>query len=578
MKHVKCYIPEYPRPQKVRSDWQNLNGTWAFAFGEDVSEKEALTGKLPMSIRVPFSYETELSGINRHEWHETVWYAHTVSAKAGKRAILHIEGADYITTVYVNGALAGKHEGAYSRISLDITSLLTKEENMLVIRCDDDNHPSRVRGKQRWLRESFGCWYVQTTGIYKTVWMEYVNDVYLTDLKITPSIETYSAEFEVSVSQPADDVEVRFAISYEGEKLFTTSVWANEIDNTVTVKLDTSKRSWRVDVWGPDHPCLYDVDITVYKNGDLTDTVGSYFGVRDYRTSGNQILLNSGNFYPRLLLDQGYWPESGVTPPSEEAIIKDIELCKEMGFNGVRKHQKVEDERYFYYADIIGFTVWCELPSNHWFSDSCTQKITDEWLKIVRQNYNHPSLVTWVVFNESWGVLNIANNARQQNLATGLYYLTKSIDPMRPVVSNDGWEHTVSDILTLHHYEQNGERLFRIYQDILCQTEGCSLSGARKPYAKGYSYGGQPIIFSEFGGTAYIADAQNECWGYGVGVRNDEEFLERFGGLIQAIGKMNIAGYCYTQVTDVEHEVNGLLQADRTPKVPLEEIRKRNKV
>ena len=265
----------------------------------------------------------------------------------------------------------------------------------------------------------------------------------------------------------------------------------------------------------------------------------------------------------------------GHHPPDEEALVRDIELCKKMGFNGVRKHQKVEDERFLYYADVMGFVVWCELPSNHWASDDASCEITREWLSIVRQNYNHPSVVTWVIFNESWGVRNIRTSAVQSNLATGLYYLTKSIDPMRPVISNDGWVHAESDILTLHHYEQDGEKLFEHYRDRKCLTEGSAGNSQMLPYAEGYAYRGQPIVFSEFGGTAYVRDEANG-WGYGNGVKTDEEFLARFGSLIDAIRKMDISGFCYTQVTDVEQEVNGLLGYDRTPKCDLEEIKKIN--
>lgn len=235
-------------------------------------------------------------------------------------------------------------------------------------------------------------------------------------------------------------------------------------------------------------------------------------------------------------------------------------LQRKWAFNGCRKHQKNEDERFYYYADIMGFTVWCELPSNHWFSDEATKNITAEWLDIVTQNYNHPSLVTWVLFNESWGVRGIASNPAQSNLATGLYYMTKSLDTMRPVVSNDGWSHAKSDILTLHHYEQNSEWLYSMYDNRTKLTDGDVWNSQILPFADSYKYEGQPIIMSEFGGTHY---AQSEGWGYGAAVHTDEEFLERFGSLMDAVKRMNISGYCYTQLTDVEQETNGLLTDER---------------
>lgn len=576
MKHVACYLKDYPRPQFVRKDWLDLNGEWAFGFGEETGEKDALQGKLKGKIVVPYSYETELSGIADTTMHETVWYSRELLRTKGKRTILNFEGVDYDATVYVNGKLVGTHRGAYTRFSFDITGFLTKETNILTVRCDDKNLPAQVRGKQRWERENFGCWYVQTTGIWKSVWLEYVEDIHLTSLKITPCIDDYSVRFDYAVNAPADDVEVRFEISYEGKLIQTVSGLARDFDGSVSASLSSDQLTHQVALWGVDHPCLYDLKVIVLKAGKKVDEVGSYFALRDYRVEGNKILLNGKPFYARLLLDQGYWRESGITPPDEEALIRDISLTKAMGFNGVRKHQKTEDERFFYYADILGFTVWCELPSNHWHSDEAAAQITREWMDIVRQNYNHPSLVTWVVFNESWGVRNIRTNAAQINLATALYYLTKAFDPMRPVISNDGWEHAMSDILTLHHYEQDAQKLRGLYNTLEKMTEGCSENTYPLPFAKGYPYHGQPIIISEFGGTAYVRDTENG-WGYGSGVKSDEEFLNRFASLVGAIDSLGISGFCYTQITDVQQEVNGLLREDRTPKVPLEEIALRNK-
>ena len=576
MKHTKCYIKEYPRPQLVRPDWVNLNGEWSFGF-EDIDAKEALQGELPLVIRVPFTYETKLSGIHRSEQHNIVWYAKKIKGKIGKRSILHFEGADYDTEVYIDGQYVGCHRGAYTRFSIDVTDYLTENESLLVVKCSDESHPIQVLGKQRWKKENFGCWYVQTTGLYKSVWMEYVENTYLTSIKITPELKDYSVQFNFSVNAPDEDVEVRFAISFDGELIQTASLCANEKENSLTVQLTSNKLQHQVAVWSPYFPNLYDVEIFVYKNGVLTDKVGSYFGLRDYRAKEGKILLNEAPFYAKLLLDQGYWADSSLTPPNEEALMKDIELSKQMGFNGVRKHQKTEDERFFYYADIMGFTVWCEMPSNHWFADVATKEITREWLDIVTQYYNHPSLVTWVVFNESWGIRNIYRSQVQSNLATGLYYLTKSIDTMRPVISNDGWVHAKSDILTLHHYEQDADRLLSYYESLEKQVKGSKQNPQLLPYAEGYSYEGQPIVFSEFGGAAYISDCEEKGnWGYGSSVKNDAEFLARYGSLIEAIQKMDINGYCYTQLSDVEQEVNGLLDVHHQPKIPVEEIRKRN--
>lgn len=571
MKHVKCYIPEYPRPQFVRSDWVNLNGEWAFSFGDEANETDALAGKLDRKINVPFTYETKLSGIEDYAPHNTVWYSRHISGKENKRTIIHFEGVDYDTAVYINGRLVGTHQGAYTRFSFDVTDFLNNNEGVLTVRCTDNNLPVQVRGKQRWESQSYDCWYIQSTGIWKTVWIEYVDEVHLVKMKMTPDISDYSVSFDVGVSCPADDVEVRIAVSFEGRPVQTVSIIAGDIDNTVKVRLDSRSITYQVKLWNLWNPALYDVEVIVRKNGKETDRVGSYFGLREFTVKNGKVLLNGGPFYSKLILDQGYWKESGMTPPSEQAIIDDIQLAGKMGFNGVRKHQKNEDERFYYYADIMGFVVWCELPSNHWFSDDAIKNISAEWLDIVTQNYNHPSLVTWVLFNESWGVRGIASNSRQQNFAEGLYHMTKSMDAMRPVISNDGWQHTKSDILTIHHYEQNSGQLMHLYDSMEKLTGGYCGNSLLLPFAESFQYEGQPIIFTEFGGTHY---AQDEGWGYGASVHTDEEFLERFGSLIKAVEDMDISGYCYTQLTDVEQETNGLLTADRKPKVDIEKIRK----
>ncbi len=572
MNHVKCYIPEYPRPQFVRPDWVNLNGEWDFAFGDEVTAAEALAGKLKRKINVPFNYETAMSGIGETAHKNLVWYSRRIFGKAGKRTILTFEGADYDTEVFIDGKLVGSHRGAYSRFSFDVTDALASGSGLLTVKCSDPDSVAQIRGKQRWEQDNFGCWYVQTTGIYKTVWIEYIEDVHLSSLKITPEATTESVRFDIAVNRPSKETEVSFRIYFRDRLIQSTSVLACDSTNSVTVRLESESVTYQLERWSEGYPALYDLEIEVKDGGRTTDKVGSYFGFREYTVRNGKLMFNNCPFYAKLILDQGYWKESGITPPSEEAIIRDIQLAKDMGFNGCRKHQKNEDERFYYYADIMGFTVWCELPSDHWFSDASTKELTNEWMNIVTQNYNHPSLVTWVIFNESWGVRSINTNLLQSNLATGLYYLTKSFDPMRPVISNDGWSHAKSDILTLHHYEQDAEKLYGYYDNLKKLTEGDNCNCQIQPFANGYHYEGQPIIISEFGGTHY---ANTEGWGYGSAVRSDAEFLERFGSLINAVKKMNVNGFCYTQLTDVQQEVNGLLTEERDPKVPLSEISKR---
>ena len=569
MKHVKCYIPDYPRPQFVRKDWVNLNGEWDFDFGDEVGEDDAKKGNLSKKINVPFSYETKLSGIGDTRPHNTVWYSRSIIGKSGMRTIINFEGADYETYVYVNGILAGTHIGAYSRFSLDVTDFLKDNKGLLCVKCVDKNESLQIRGKQRWEEQSYGCWYVQTTGLWKSVWIEYVADVRLTKLKITPSVKDSSVLFDFSVNKPAFDVDVRIEVSFDGKPVQTVSMTAADTDNSVRIKLDSRNITYQVVLWEMWNPALYDVLVTVSKNGSKTDEVGSYFGLREFTVKNGQVLMNGGPFYSKLVLDQGYWKDSGMTSPSEQALADDILLAKQMGFNGCRKHQKIEDERFYYYADILGFVVWCELPSNHWFCDEAIKSISKEWLDIVTQNYSHPSIVTWVLFNESWGIHGISENKAAQALTQGLYYMTKSIDQMRPVISNDGWHHEKSDIITIHNYEQNAKQLLHFYDSKEKLTEGYSGNSQLLPFADGFSYKGEPVILSEFGGTHYANDGG---WGYGSAVHTEEEFFERFSSLFDAVKKMEISGYCYTQLTDVEQETNGLLTSERKPKVPLEKI------
>ena len=575
--HAKCYKKGYPRPQFVRDEWEDLNGEWQFAFGEEVKEREALAGKLARRIEVPFTYETKKSGIGDETPHETVWYARKVTKRAGKRNILNIDGADYLATVYVNGKRAGSHEGAYARFSLDITDLLHAGENLLAIRCDDKLTPLQVRGKQRWAPpHNHGCHYTQMTGLWKSVWMEYASEVRLSALRMTPYPNEGELELIFSVTSPAPDVEVEYAVEFRGERVCAGSVVADASEQKVRVRVSSERAVDRVSISYIDWPNIYDIAFTVRKGGRETDRVGSYFSMTDFSVRGSGFTHCMIPKYLKMVLDQGWWPGSGFTPPDEEAIVKDIELTKAMGFNAVRKHEKIEDERYLYYADVMGLGVWCEMPSSYAMTDAAAQSLASQWQEIVRQNYNHPSVIAWVCCNESWGVRSLAEDVRTQNFVSALYWQTKAYDERRPVIGNDGWAHTFTDILTLHQYTQDGDKLYSMYADIGKVTEDDARTGTQFALAKGWEYAGQPVMLSEFGGTAFCADAAGEAWGYGSAVKDEAEYLARLRSLFSAAKKMPIAGYCYTQLTDVQQEVNGLLKEDRTPKVPLEEIRKIN--
>ncbi len=586
---MNSYIKDYPRPQLVRSDWINLNGPWDFAFDDDnCGEKHGWTKGFDADyeINVPFTYETKMSGIGIEEAHEHLWYHRelNLTKKEQKRYIIHLEGSDYNSRIWVNGKYAGSHKGAYERASFDVTELLNDGNNNIVISVSDSNSIRQPRGKQRWIKNNFGCWYVQTTGIWKTVWLEEIPEKHIKSIKLTPDLDNESiiiqAEFgniPVSVFEDEDKpYSLSGEISFSGAKIkeFTSSISSDHLK--VVIKLsDYAEAEWGIHAWTPENPELYDLSLTLKENGEDIDTVLSYFGMRSISTENGQVLLNGTPLYQRLILDQGYWKDSHLTPPGEEALIEDIDKIKELGFNGLRKHMKIEDERFLYWCDVKGMLVWSEMAACYDFDDEAISAFTDEWKAVVMQNYNHPCIITWTPFNESWGVSDIRTNGRQQDFTKAIYFMTKAIDPMRPVITNDGWEHTVSDVLTLHDYEEDGavfaERYTTKKDEILSGT--FTHSKYKNAFAKGYTYTGQPVIISEYGGIAFTTSKEDE-WGYGNTVASEDEFVERYRRITDAILDIPyIVGFCYTQVSDVQQEVNGLMTMDREFKVDPEKIR-----
>ena len=576
------YRADYPRPQFVREAWTNLNGAWDFQFDDqNIGEAEHWHQgfETDVKIQVPYAYETKASGIEDPVFHPYVWYQRQVeipSEGLGKQAVLHFQAVDYLAKVWVNGTFVGSHAGGYAAFSFDITPYLQAgSDNRIVIKVEDSNDCTQPRGKQRWREENFGCWYVQTTGIWQSVWLEYVEEQHVRSVKMTPDLDANAVRFDYTVAagMTPQNLELTTRITLDGQLIRETAIVVDREELSATVDLISDQRTWRVEAWSPQNPRLYEVTFTLRSSGKLVDEVHSYFGLRKVSIQKSKVLLNNTPIYQRLILDQGYWQDSHLTPPSEEALIADIDAILAMGYNGVRKHQKTEDPRFLYWCDVKGVLVWSEVAATYEFNDRAMRQFTDEWLDLVQQQYNHPCIITWVPFNESWGVANIFNDRRQQQFTEGIYYLTKAIDPHRPVIVNDGWEHTISDIISLHDYEERGEAFLKRYvnnKDAITSNE-ISHMNSKYAMAPGYEYRGQPIIISEFGGIAFTSE---EGWGYGNQVDSEEAFLERFKSITQAIKDTDyICGYCYTQVSDVQQEVNGLLTEDRQPKVPLEKLK-----
>lgn len=563
--------PEYPRPQFVRREWLNLNGSWEFDYDDrDLGLKEAWyvsNRAFTQQITVPFPFQSELSGINDPTFHDVVWYRRAFELPQGwenQRVRLHFGAVDYRATVWLNGEFVTEHEGGHTPFSAEINAL--PGVNYLVVRVEDRSTDlEQPRGKQFWKEQSESIFYTRTTGIWQTVWLEPVASAYLERVHMTPNIDDLALNLEYSVAHAEIGQELEIDIRYQGRVLTRETLWVQ----TVPYRAACIFTLPELHLWSPEQPNLYDITFRL-KDGDrVLDEVESYFGMRKVSTEGGHFLLNNQPYYQKLVLDQGYFPESLLAAPNDEALRQDIELTKAMGFNGARKHQKVEDPRYLYWADQLGLLVWGEMANCHTFGDTAIQRITAEWQEAIDRDYNHPSIVVWVPLNESWGVPRLVTDKRQPNHANALVYLTRSLDPSRLVVSNDGWEHTVSDLCTIHDYTAN-EDIAQRYQTPARAVS--SKPANRRIHLPGYTYRGEPIILSEFGGIAF-KQSNWDGWGYSS-AEDAAEFSRCYREVMDLVLSLPVInGYCYTQFCDVEQEINGLLTYDRRPKIDIELIR-----
>lgn len=562
---------EHPRPDFERDNWMCLNGEWDFSLDEK---------KFDRTIIVPFAFETELSGIGDKEFHKMVWYRKTFKLPErmkAKRVILHFGAVDYACDLWVNGTYIREHKGGQTSFSADITeAVAADDENVIELKVFDDYEDMEMpRGKQFWEQESRGIFYTRTTGIWQSVWIEAVEPLYLESCYITPEFDDKCVCFEYRLSRSGASA-VEFSIAFEGKFAACVSAVPNGKKGMVKVQLDqTGLKSWNFEeelAWTPETPRLFDVEIRTYDEKGVTDLVRTYFGMRKVSIDNGKFMLNNREYYQKLVLDQGYWEESLLTAPSDEAFIKDIELTKAMGFNGVRKHQKVEDPRYLYHADRLGLLVWGELGSAYLYSREYAGRMYTEWIEAVKRDYNHPCIVAWTPLNESWGVQEIKADKYQQAHCNALVYMIKSVDTSRVVIDNDGWEHTCGDLLTIHDYTASGKVLKKHFESLEAVLSLCP--GRRSLFADGWSYQGQPVLLTEFGGVRYVPGTEvKHSWGY-CDASSAEEFADKYAEIMKAVHESPvIQGYCYTQLTDVEAEENGLLTYQRGLKMPLEKIR-----
>ena len=574
----------YPRPQLQRAEWTALDGIWEFAIDPDAVWTTPAQPRFESRIRVPFSPETPASGIANAGFYKSCWYRREFECppKASQgRLLLHFGAVDHIAHVWVNGALVAAHEGGYTPFSADITEFLRADGPQIVVvqAFDDPADLSKPRGKQDWQLHPHSIWYPRTTGIWQSVWIEPVPASYLSAVRWTPNLERWEIGFEAwTKGQTRDDLRCNVKLYSAGKLLAddTYLVIAGEVHRRIALS-DPGIDDYRNELlWTPATPTLIQANLRLETNsGEFIESVESYTALRQVGVQGEKFVLNSRPYQLRMVLDQGYWPETGLTAPDDDAFRRDVELAKAMGFNGVRKHQKIEDPRYLYWADCLGLLVWEEMPSAYRFTRSSVSRLTREWSEAIQRDINHPCIVAWVPFNESWGVPDLPTSPTQRHYVQALYHLTKTLDPTRPVVGNDGWESVATDIIGIHDYDDQPARILARYGvgdvPMLFKRErpgGRLLTLEEHPHD-------QPIMITEFGGIACSTDAL-ATWGYSR-AGDAEDFARRYQNLLRSIRAIPVlAGFCYTQFTDTYQESNGLLTADRVPKFPLDAMARAN--
>ncbi|MGE7823582.1 glycoside hydrolase family 2 protein [Paenibacillus sp. NPDC093718] len=564
--------PEYPRPQWVRPDWINLNGSWQFEIDHGKSGKERGFHEpghdLSGTITVPFCPESKLSGVEYKDFMAAVWYKRdfTVPEEWKGSILLHFGAVDYETEVWINGVSVGSHRGGYTPFSFDITSHVIPGKNVITVCAEDDVRSGRQpRGKQSGRFHSHGCDYTRTTGIWQTVWLEQVPKVYMSDMKLVGDPDNGCAHLEIKINGNAAGHKLTASALYEGKAAGNASAVVSGPYVKLTIPLS------EVHLWEVGQARLYDLELTLQGRDQVSDTVQSYFGLRTVMLDGMAFRINGKSVFQRLVLDQGFYPDGVYTAPSDEDLRKDIEISMGLGFNGARLHEKMFEPRFLYWADRLGYLVWGEHAN--WGLDITTAEgLSDflpEWLEGMERDFNHPALIGWCPFNETWD----RDGAKQNNDVLRIVYeVTKKMDPTRPVIDTSGNFHVVTDIFDIHDYDQNPETFKQRYEPMKNGGEVYNSFPNRQQYE------GQPYFISEYGGIWWNPDQKDEkSWGYGDRPTSEEAFLTRYAGLTNVLlDHPMMFGFCYTQLYDVEQEVNGLYTYDRRPKFDPDVIRRIN--
>lgn len=553
---------EYPRPQLRRGEgtYTNLNGVWDIELDPSVSghERDLLHKPYSMKITVPYVIESKLSGVEHIDFMNAVWYRRTFDTPEfnpdKERLILRFGAVNYSAEVWLNGVNLGSHFGGYTPFSFDITDTVRAEGNELVLWVKNDvRDPLQPTGKQSMNYYNCGCMYTRCTGIWQTVWIERVPKTYIKSLKMTPDIDRECLDVEVRLAGDDFCGTLTAAASYKGEAVADVTVTANAsvVRFTLSVK--------NPHLWDVGKPELYDMTLTV---GD--DTVDTYFGMRKVAVRGKAIELNNRAVFQRLVLDQGYYPDGIYTAPSDDALRRDIELSMKAGFNGARLHMKVFEPRLIYHADTMGYLLWGEYPN--WGLDYTKTEIVSvmlpEWLEELERDYNSPAIIGWCPLNETWG-------NRKEITHTILYDVTKAYDPMRPVIDVSGYYHTKKhDVYDVHDYNQDPAELRRNYEPLI------TCDGKPFDHGQGVKYDfKKPFFVSEYGGIQWLSKRTDGAWGYGEAPKDMEEFYARLEGLTNALlDNPMICAFCYTQLTDVYQETNGIYNFDRSEKFDMDRI------
>lgn len=585
---------EHPRPQLVRSDWMNLNGSWQFEIdaGDSGLERGLCDRELSGTIVVPFAPESTASGVGETDFLEAVWYRRTVTIPAqwtGRRALLHFGAVDHDATVWVNGIEVARHRGGFTPFCADLDGVASPgSQATIVVRARDTRNGAQARGKQATWYANTQCNYTRTTGIWQTVWLEAVPDVHIRRLRSTPDLAGAAIAVEVPLTANSRGLTVRAVLGDDLGAVTQGEVRA-DLDLTPTVRLLVPAD--RLRPWSPSDPHLYSLTVDlVARDGSIVDTVQSYTALRSVAIDGKAILLNGEPVFQRLVLDQGYWPDTLMTAPSDEALVRDIELGMAAGFNGARLHQKVFEERFLYHADRLGYLVWGEFGD--WgvsglgpegTNQQPTAAFVAQWLEVLERDYNHPSIIGWCPLNETHQVLHDRITVLD-DVTRAMFLATKLADPTRPVIDASGYSHRVleTDVYDSHSYEQD-PAAFADEQSGLARGRPFQNVPERAGAAYSVPYRGQPYFVSEFGGIWWNPQAAADAaagvdvansWGYGQRVSSEDDLHKRFTGLVNVLlDNPLMFGYCYTQLTDVFQEHNGIYRFDRSAKLNVEPIR-----